>query len=121
MRTVVLVLSQWILRPTSTIENIPHNVYIKKSINQFSPQVLQSKADELELERKNVLNLVEVTSAYIKELEGSIEEYKAKLQHLQNNASAANTKAGSTVESMSSRDSRPPPDGSSETGKSIIM
>ena len=48
-----------------------------------SQEVLQSKADELELERKNVLNLVEVTSAYIKELEGSIEEYKVKIHDLQ--------------------------------------
>ena len=34
-------------------------------------------------ERKNVIHLVEVTSAYIKELEGSLEESKAKINDLQ--------------------------------------
>ncbi|XP_066914646.1 putative leucine-rich repeat-containing protein DDB_G0290503 isoform X2 [Clytia hemisphaerica] len=68
-----------------------------------SQEVLQSKADELELERKNVLNLVEVTSAYIKELEGSLVEYKTKVQDLQN-AAGDGSRRGST---------RPQPEGSS--------
>jgi len=66
-----------------------------------SQEVLQSKADELELERKNVLNLVEVTSAYIKELEGSLAESKTKIQVLQD-----------SVEQDKSGPSRQPPDGS---------
>lgn len=67
-----------------------------------SQEVLQSKADELERERKNVLNLVEVTSAYIKELEGSLTESKTKIQELQAIAETAGKH----------QDSRQPPDGS---------
>ena len=77
-----------------------------------SQEVLQSKADELELERKNVLNLVEVTSAYIKELEGSIEEYKVKLQCLQENSK--NTTDVSKMTEGARGTPRPPPEGSSE-------
>ena len=50
-----------------------------------SQELLQSKADELEKERKNVIHLVEVTSAYIKELEDSLEESKSKITDLQSN------------------------------------
>ena len=49
-----------------------------------SQDTLQLKADELEKERKNVLYLVDVTSAYIKKLETSLAESKAKVQELQN-------------------------------------
>ncbi|XP_065659063.1 early endosome antigen 1 isoform X1 [Hydra vulgaris] len=49
-----------------------------------SQETLQLKSDELEKERKNVLYLVDVTSAYIKKLETSLAESKAKVQELQN-------------------------------------
>lgn len=48
-----------------------------------SQDLLHSKADELEKERKNVIHLVEATSAYITELESSIEDSKAKINELQ--------------------------------------
>ena len=66
-----------------------------------SQESLQSKADELERERKNVINLVEVTSAYIKELEGSLAESKTKIQELQ------------TLVELTKEGDRLPPDGSS--------
>lgn len=69
-------------------------------------EVLQSKADELERERKNVLNLVEVTSAYIKELEGSLTESKTKIQELQAIAESPNKQESG----------RQPPDGSAVEG-----
>ena len=67
------------------ISNYNHLLNRIEDLNQQildSQEVLQSKADELEHERKNVLNLVEVTSAYIKELEGSLAESKTKIQDL---------------------------------------
>ena len=86
-----------------------------------SQDLLQSKADELELERKNVLNLVEVTSAYIKELEGSIEEYKVKIHDLQllnSSRNGATAKGETTTKTPTAEGARatprPPPEGSSE-------
>ncbi len=61
---------------------------------------LQTKSDELEKERNNVIHLVEVTSAYIKELENSVAEGKEKIQEL-----------NQLVELTQADGNREPPDG----------
>ena len=56
---------------------------MQKQLSEWKDS-LQNKADDLEKDRKNVIHLVEVTSAYIKELESSLSETKAKVEVLQN-------------------------------------
>ena len=64
---------------------------------------MQAKAVELEKERLNIIHLVDVTSAYIKELEGSLSESREKVEELQN----------VIEESRSNNGKRMPPEGSS--------
>ena len=62
---------------------------------------LQSKSVELEKERSNISHLVDVTSAYIKELENSLSESKDKIDELESVVEEARSNNGK----------RMPPDG----------
>ena len=81
---------------------------IEKRMEEIQQQLHEShdslvhKSEELEKERKSVINLVEVTSDYIKELETSLSESKSKVQELQK------------IVQLNKENDRSPPDGSSE-------
>lgn len=75
---------------------------MRKQLSE-AQESLQSKSLELEKDRNNFSHLVDVTSAYIKELENSLAESREKIEELEN----------VVEESRITNGKRMPPDGTS--------